>query len=157
MASATLVPGPGRRLLAIASVYILIAIAGVVLSLVYEVGADPGGDHDLAFRRTGLAPPLFRPVVLIAATSLARARGRPGALAAAVVGVVGIACFLGGIFNLPNDLDAARPAGSPTGLTIAFGVVTAIFGIGFAALLARAEVVTRFRSRREHMEGRYES
>jgi hypothetical protein len=72
------------------------------------------------------------------------------------VGLVGVAFFLGGISNLPDDLDAARAAGSPTKLTITFRVVAAIFGIGFAAL-AGAELVTRFRKRREHMEGRHES
>ena len=44
----------------------------------------------------------------------------------------------------PNDVDAARAAGSPTELTITFRVIAAIFGIGFAAL-AGAELVTRFR------------
>ena len=119
-----------------------------MLSFVYDVGAEPGGDpaDDLAFRGTGLAAPLFLPVVLVAAAVLARARTWLGAIGSAIVGLVGVAFFLGGIFNLPNDLDAARAAGSPTGLTIAFGVVTAIFGLAFAAL-GGAEVVVRFRRR----------
>jgi hypothetical protein len=95
-------------------------------------------------------------VVLIAAAALARARGWPGAIGAALVGLVGVAFFLGGISNLPNDLDAALAPGSPTELTITFRVVAAVVGIGFAAL-AGAELVTRFRKRREHMEGRHES
>jgi hypothetical protein len=119
-----------------------------VLSFVYDVGAEPGGDpaDDLAFRGTGLAAPLFLPVVLVAAAVLARARTWFGAIGSAIVGLVGVAFFLGGIFNLPNDLAAARAAGSPTGLTIAFGVVTAIFGLAFAAL-GGAELVVRFRRR----------
>jgi hypothetical protein len=119
-----------------------------VLSFVYDVGAEPGGDpaDDLAFRGTGLAAPLFLPVVLVAAAVLARARTWLGAIGSAIVGLVGVAFSLGGIFNLPNDLDAARAAGSPTGLTIAFGVVTAIFGLAFAAL-GGAELVVRFRRR----------
>jgi hypothetical protein len=94
-------------------------------------------------------------VVLIAVAASAGAR-LAGAIGAALVGLVGVAFFLGGISNLPDDLDAARAAGSPTKLTIRFRVVAAIFGIGFAAL-AGAELVTRFRKRREHMEGRHES
>jgi hypothetical protein len=119
-----------------------------VLSFVYDVGAEPGGDpaDDLAFRGTGLAAPLFLPVVLVAAAVLARARTWFGAIGSAIIGLVGVAFFLGGIFNLPNDLDAARGAGSPTGFTIAFGVVTAIFGLAFAAL-GGAELVVRFRRR----------
>jgi hypothetical protein len=119
-----------------------------VLSFVYDVGAEPGGDpaDDLAFRGTGLAAPLFLPIVLVAAAALARARTWLGAIGSAIVGLVGVAFFLGGIFNLPNDLDAARAAGSPTGLTIAFGVVTAIFGLAFAAL-GGGELVVRFRRR----------
>jgi hypothetical protein len=121
-----------------------------VLSFVYDVGAEPGGDpaDDLAFRGTGLAAPLFLPVVLVAAAVLARARTWLGAIGSAIVGLVGVEFFLGGIFNLPNDLVPARAAGSPTGLTIAFGVVTAIFGLAFAAL-GGVELVARFGRRAE--------
>jgi hypothetical protein len=116
--------------------------------LVYDVGAEPGSDpaDDLAFRGTALAAPLFLPVVLIAAAALARTRGWAGVVGATAVGLVGVAFFLGGIFNLPNDLDAARAAGSPTALTIAFGVVTAIFGLVFVAHAA-AVLLARFRRR----------
>jgi hypothetical protein len=86
--------------------------------------------------------------VLTAAAVLARARSWPGAVGAALVGLVGIGFFVGGTFNLPNDLDAARAAGSPTGLTIAAGVAAAIFGLAFAAL-GGAEIVARFRRRAE--------
>jgi hypothetical protein len=72
----------------------------------------------------------FCSVVLIAAAALVRARGWPGAIGAALVGLVGVAFFLGGISNLPDDLDAARAAGSTTELRITFRVVAAIFGIG---------------------------
>jgi hypothetical protein len=116
----------GGRLVVIAGVYVVLAIIGAVLSLAYDVGAEPGDDpaDDLAFRGTALAAPLFLPIVLIVAAALARTRGWAGVIGAAAVGLVGVAFFLGGIFNLPNDLDAARAAGSPTALTIAFGVVT---------------------------------
>jgi hypothetical protein len=126
-----------------------------VLSFVYDVGAEPGGDpaDDLPFRGTGLAAPLFLPVVLIAAALLARARSWLGAIGAAAAGLVGIAFFLGGIFNLPNDLDAARAAGAPTGIPIAFGVVSAIFGLALAAL-AGAELAARFRRRAERRGNR---
>jgi hypothetical protein len=146
---------PGRWLLPIAAAYILVAIAGAALSLVYDVGAEPGGDpaDDLAYRGTGLAPPLFLPIVVTAAAVLARARNWPGAVGAAVVGLVGIAFFLGGTFNLPNDLEAARAARSPTGLTIAAGVAAAIFGLAFAAF-GSAELVARGRLRRTRGEKR---
>ena len=51
-----------------------------------------------------------------------------GILGASDAGLIGIA-FFGGIFNMPNELDAARAAGSPTAFTIAFGVVTAILAL----------------------------
>jgi hypothetical protein len=136
--------GPGRLLLPTAAAYLLIAIAGAALSLAYDVGAESGTGPaaDLPFRGTGLAPPLFLPVVLVAAAALARVRGWPGALGAVVVGLAGIGFFLGGTLNLPNDVDAARAAGSPIGLTIAAGVLAAVFGLAFAAL-AGAELSAR--------------
>ncbi len=98
--------------------------------------------------RSFMRPPLFLPVALIAAAVLARARTWPGVVGAALVGLVGIA-FLGGTFNLPNDIDAARAAGSPVELTIASGVLAAIFGLAFAALAA-AELVARVGGGRTH-------
>jgi hypothetical protein len=148
LTSADLFSAPGRRLLPIAAAYVLVATAGATLSLVYDVGAEPGGDpvDDLAFRGTGLAPPMFLPIVLLAAAVLARAPRWPGVVGAVLIGLVGIGLLAGGTFNLPNDLDAARAAGSPTELTIAAGVVAAIFGLVFIAL-ATAELVIRLRRR----------
>jgi hypothetical protein len=148
--SADLFSAPRRRLLWIAAAYVLVATAGAVLSLVYDVGAEPGGDagEDLAFRGTGLAPPMFVPVVLLAAAALARAPRWPGGIGTAVVGVLGVALLLGGTFNLPNDLDAARAAGSPTELTIAAGALAAMFGL-ILVVLATAELLARLRRRRK--------
>jgi hypothetical protein len=115
-------------------------------AILYHEYGSPDPADDLGFRGTALAAPLFLPAVLTSAAVLARARSWLGAIGAAIVVLVGVAFFLGGIFNLPNDLDAARAAGSPTGLTIAFGVVPAIFGLAFAAL-AGAELVARLRRR----------
>lgn len=137
------VPKHARRLLVIAGLYTALAIAGVALSFVYDVGAEPGGDpaSDLAFRGTALAAPLFLPAIVVAGAALARARGRAGAVGAAVTGLAGIALALGGTLNLPGDLDAARAAGSPTALSIAFGLASAAFGLAFlvhAALVLAA-------------------
>jgi hypothetical protein len=142
------VPQHARRLLVIAGVYTGLALAGVALSFVDEVGAEPGGDpaSDLALRGTALAAPLFLPAIVIAAAALARARGRAGAIGAAVTGLAGLALLLGGTVNLPTDLDAARTAGSPTALSIAFGLASAAFGLVFlvhAALALAARRHTR--------------
>lgn len=85
----------------------------------YGVAAHAGGDpvRDLALRRTGLAPPLFLPAVLLAAAVLARRRDRVGIAATVAAGLVGLALTAGSTLNLPADLAAARDAGSPVGLT----------------------------------------
>jgi hypothetical protein len=75
---------------------------------------------------------------------------------AALVGLVGVAFFLGVFSTCRTTLDAAHAAGSPSGLTIALGVVSAIFGLGFAAL-GGGELLARLRNRREQMEVRHES
>lgn len=122
---------PARRLLRIAGAYMGVAIAGIALSFIYEVGAEPGSDpaSDLALRGTALAAPLFLPAILIPAAARARARGRAGAVGTVAAGLVGIAFLLGGTLNLANDLDAARAAGAPTALGVAFGLANAIFGL----------------------------
>lgn len=63
-----------RRLVTLAALYAPLAAGGAWLSLRYGVGALPGGDpaRDLAFRGTGLAPPLFLPVALLGAAALSR-------------------------------------------------------------------------------------
>lgn len=111
-----------------------------MLSFFYEVGASPGADPraDIAVRGTALAPPLFLPVGMVGGAALARARGRAGAIGTAVAGAVGLAYFLGGTINLPNDLKAARAAGSPPALTAAMGVIAAGFELGLAGNAAAA-------------------
>lgn len=52
------------------------------------------------------------PVALLGAGYLAVKRGPAGLVATAVMGLVGLGFIGGTTFNLPNDLDAARAAGS---------------------------------------------
>jgi hypothetical protein len=138
-----------RRLLGVALAYVPLAAGGAWLSLRYGVGALPGGDpaRDLAFRGTGLAPPLFLPVALVGAAALARRQDRVGAGALVVTGLVGLAFTAGSTFNLPNDIAAARDAGSPIGLTVGFAAFHWLFGPALAvtSLLALRR---RARSRR---------
>ena len=119
------------------------------LSLAYGVGAHPGGDPaaDLPFRGTALAPPLFLPVLLTAGAALARRPGRSGAVGTGVAGLVGLAFVGGATLNLPNDIEAARAAGSPVPLTIALGVVYAGLGLGLAGNAAAALASRRAASR----------
>ena len=123
-----------RRMLRLGVGYAPLAAGGAWLSLRYGVGALPGGDptQDLVLRGTGLAPPLFLPVVLIGAAALSRRRDRAGAAATAVVGLVGAAFTAGSTLNLPNDVAAARDAGSPVGLTVGFAAFHWIFGPALA-------------------------
>lgn len=129
-----------RRLLSLAGAYLPVVATGAVLSFVYGVGARPGGDPraDIVFRGTALAPPLFLPASMVGGAALARAPGRAGAIGTAIAGAVGIAYFLGGTVNLPNDLKAARAAGSPPGLTAALCAIAAAFGLGLAGSAAMA-------------------
>jgi hypothetical protein len=116
---------PERRLLGLAIAYAPLAAGSAWLSLRYGVGARPGGEpgRDLALRGTGLAPPLFLPVALVGAAALARRQDRVGAGALVVTGLVGLAFTAGSTLNLPNDIAAARAAGSPVGLTVGFAAV----------------------------------
>ncbi len=129
-----------RRLLPIAGAYLPVVATGALLSFVYGVGARSGHDPraDIALRGTALAPPLFLPVAMVGGAALARAPGRGGTVGAAIAGGVGLAYLLGGTINLPNDLKAARAAGSPPALTAAMGATAAGFGLALAATAAAA-------------------
>jgi hypothetical protein len=142
-----------RRLLGLAVLYVPLATGGAWLSLRYGVGALPGGDpaRDLAFRGTGLAPPLFLPVALVGAAALARRRDRVGAGALVVTGLVGLAFTLGSTFNLPNDIAAARDAGSPVGWTVGFAAFHWVFG---PALAVTSVLALRRRARGRRREER---
>jgi hypothetical protein len=139
---------PERHLLGLALVYVPFVAGGAWLSLRYGVGAVPGGDpaRDLAFRGTGLAPPLFLPVALVGAAVVARRQDRVGAGALVVTGLVGLAFTAGSTLNLPNDVAAARDAGSPVGLTVGFAVFHWFLGpalavSSFLALRRRARAL----------------
>jgi hypothetical protein len=135
-----------RRLLGLAVLYAPLAAGGAWLSLRSGVGALPGGDpaSDLAFRGTGLAPPLFLPVALVGAAALAQRQDRVGAGALVVTGLVGLAFTLGSTLNLPNDIAAARDAGSPVGATVGFAAFHWVFG---PALVVTSVLALRGRSR----------
>lgn len=107
-----------RRLLPIAVAYLPVPVAGAILSARWGVGASPeGGPRDMVLRGTALTPPLFLPVVLLAAATAARSDGLAGRSGAGIVSAVGAAFLAGSTANLPNDLAAARAAGTPTRLT----------------------------------------
>jgi hypothetical protein len=81
----------------------------------HDVGAHPGSRarNDIVFRGSPLVPPLFMPIALLGASYPAAKRGPVGLVATAVIGLVGLGFMGGTTFNLPNDLHAARAAGSP--------------------------------------------
>ena len=139
-------PGPERRLLPMALAYMPVAAGAAALSVVYDVGASPGrGAADLPLRGTALAPPLFLPLGLAAGAALARRPGALGVTGNSVCGLVGLAFLVGSTANLPNDLKAARAAGSPTALTLA----SAALHVGLAlGLLGHAVPALRARLRR---------
>ena len=112
-------PSPSPRLLLpIVLAYLPVPIAGAVLSARWGVGASPeGGPRDMVLRGTALTPPLFLPVVLLAAAAAAPEPGRRGRLGAALVSLVGLAFLGGSTANLPNDFKAAEAAGTPKALT----------------------------------------
>jgi hypothetical protein len=140
-----------RRLLRLAVFYAPLAAGGAWLSLRHGVGALPGGDpaRDLAFRGTGLAPPLFLPVALVGAAALSRRRDRVGIVATVLAGLVGLAFTAGSTFNLPNDMAAARDAGSPVSWTFAFAVFHWFFGPALAV-----SAFLGLRGRRERPDAR---
>lgn len=123
------------RLRRLAAAYVPVVGAGIWLSLHNGVGARPGGDpaRDLAFKGTALAPPLFLPAALLGATMLVPRRDAVGTTATALAGLVGLAFTAGSTINLPNDLDAARAAGSPDRLTVGIAAFHWAFGPALAA------------------------
>ncbi len=108
------------RLRRLAALYAPVVVSSVWLTLRYGVGARPGGDptRDLAWKGTGLAPPLFLPVALFGAAALCQRRDLIGTMATALAGLIGVAFTAGSTLNLHNDIAAARHAGSPVGLTV---------------------------------------
>jgi hypothetical protein len=113
-----------RNLLPIVAAYLPVAIGGAALSVLWDVGATPeGGAGDLFLRGTALAPPLFLPVVLAVAAAAARADGRRGRIGAGFVTLVAIAFMAGSTANLPNDVAAARAAGTPIALTAGLAAI----------------------------------
>jgi hypothetical protein len=128
-------PSP-RRLLPLVAAYLPLPIAGALLSARWGVGATAqGSPRDMVLRGTALTPPLFLPVVLLGAAVAAPERGTRGRVGAALVSLVGAAFLAGSTLNLPNDLAAARAAGTPVALTRVLAIIHFAFGV---ALLANA-------------------
>jgi hypothetical protein len=135
---------PDRRLLSIALAYLPVPLIGAALSARWGVGATPDGSpRDMVLRGTALTPPLFLPVALVVAAAAARRAGWPGRAGAATAAAVGAAFLAGSTANLPNDLAAARAAGSPRPLTLFLAAIHAALG---ATLVATA--VAAFRAER---------
>jgi hypothetical protein len=133
-----------RRLLPIVVAYLPVPIVGAVLSARWDVGASPeGGAGDMVLRGTALTPPLFLPVALLGAAAMARSQGTRGLVGAGVVSLVAAAFMAGSTANLPNDLAAARAAGTPVALTGALAAVHLALSI---ALLYHAVPLLRARA-----------
>ena len=125
-----------RHLLPIVAAYLPVPIIGAVLSARWDVGATPdGGPEDMVLRGTALTPPLFLPVALAAAAALARQSGTAGRVGAGVVSLVATAFVAGSTLNLPNDLAAAKAAGTPRELTVSLAALHLALGL---ALLGNA-------------------
>jgi hypothetical protein len=132
-----------RKLLPIVAAYLPVPIIGAVLSAAWDVGASPeGGAGDMFLRGTALTPPLFLPVVLLAGAAAARSSGTRGRAGAGAVSLVATAFLAGSTANLPNDVAAARSAGTPLALTAALAAIHIALAI---ALLFNA--VPRLRGR----------
>jgi hypothetical protein len=120
-----------RNLLPIVAAYLPVAIGGAALSVLWDVGATPeGGASDMFLRGTALTPPLFLPVVLAVAAAAARADGRRGRVGAGFVTLVAIAFMAGSTANLPNDVAAARAAGTPIALTAGLAAIHLGLSVG---------------------------
>lgn len=125
---------PERRLLPIVLAYLPVPVAGAVLSARWGVGATPdGGPGDMVLRGTALTPPLFLPVALVGASLAARSPGPAGRAGAAIASLVGTAFLAGSTLNLPNDVAAARSAGTPVRLTLGLAAVHAGLGLTLLA------------------------
>ena len=124
-----------RRLKRIVLAYMPVAIGGAVATFAYDVGAHPGSGarDDIVFRGSPLVPPLFMPIVLLGASYPAAKRGPVGLVATAVIGLVGVGFVGGTTFNLPNDLDAARAAGSPVWAPYLVAAIHLPLGVALAS------------------------
>ncbi len=135
-------PSP-QNLLPIIAAYLPIPVLGAALSARWDVGASPeGGAGDMFLRGTALTPPLFLPAVLVAGAAAARSPETRGRVGAAAVSLVGVLFLAGSTLNLPNDFAAAKAAGTPLALTAGLAAVHAALG---ATLLFNA--VPRLRGR----------
>ena len=113
-----------RALLPIVAAYLPVPILGAALSVAWDVGASPDGNaNDMYLRGTALTPPLFLPIVLLGGAAAARSEGARGRVGAGLVSVVATAFLAGSTANLPNDLAAARAAGTPRPLTAVLALV----------------------------------
>lgn len=119
-----------RRLLPIVLAYLPVPIVGAILSVIWNVGASPdGGPGDMFFRGTALTPPLFLPVILVAAAAAARRPGRAGRIGAGFVSLVSTAFLAGSTLNLPNDFAAAESAGTPLALSAGLAAVHVVLSL----------------------------
>ena len=130
-------PAPERRaergLLPLVLAYVPVPVVGAILSVVWDVGATPGRTAvDLPLRGSPLAPPLFLPVLLVAAAMGARRPGLAGSVCTGLCGLVGAAFLAGSTLNLPTDLATARAAGTPVPLTMVLAIIHA--GLALALL-----------------------
>jgi hypothetical protein len=123
------------RLKRIVLAYMPVAIGGAVATFAYDVGAHPGSRarDDIVFRGSPLVPPLLMPVALLGADYLVAKRGPVGIVATAVMGFVGLGFIGGTTFNLPNDLDAARAAGSPEWASYLTAAIHLPLGVALAS------------------------
>jgi hypothetical protein len=87
----------------------------------------------MVLRGTALTPPLFLPALLVAGAAAARRDGSGGRAGAGIVALVGSAFLAGSTLNLPNDLAAARAAGSSRGLTMAIAAAHWPLAVGLIA------------------------
>jgi hypothetical protein len=137
-----------ERLKKIVPSYIPVAVVGAVATFAYDVGAHPGSSarDDIVFRGSPLVPPLFMPVTLLGARYLTK-RGPVGVVATAVMGLVGLGFIGGTTFNLPNDLDAARDAGSPMWASYLAAAIHLPLGVALASQSLFALRQRRLRAR----------
>ncbi len=135
-----------RRLLPIVLTYLPLPIIGAVLSFVWNVGASPeGSPSDVFLLGSPLTPPLFLPVVLVAAAAAARREGVAGRIGAGFTSLVSVAFLAGSTLNLPNDFKAAEAAGTP----VALSAVLAAIHVALALSLLFNAIPRLVRGRRE--------
>ena len=135
-----------RLLLPLVLAYLPLPAVTTVLTFVWKVGASGSSrdPRDVFLKGTGLAPPAFLPVALAAGAAAARRADAVGTAGLAVCALVG-AGFLGGsTVNLPNDLAAARAAGTPRWLTPVLAAVHVVVAVALLSIAIPA-LVTRLR------------